>query len=91
MCDECQLDSLIDCSDEAKAQRDADIAALRALRMSLVTNVSDRGRSVSYDRRELGPMLDELLAEKYYCLYGTLPPAPAGRRLVGPPLIWKRL
>lgn len=90
MCDDCQVDPLVDCSDEAKAQRDADIATLRALRMSLVTNVSDRGRSVSYDRREIGPMLNDLLAEKYYCLYGTFPPVP-GRRLVGPPLIWKRL
>ena len=35
-------------------------------------------------------MLNELMAEKYYCLHGEFPPY-GGRRLVGPPVIWKGL
>lgn len=90
MCVDCQVNPLIDCSEAAQAQRDADIANLRALRLSVITNVSDRGRSVSYDRREIAPMLNDLLAEKFYCLYGYLPPSP-NRRFLAPPAVIKGL
>ena len=88
MCAECQVDPLIDCSDEARAHRREQIANLRDLMVSVVTSVSDRGRSVSYNYQQIGPALQMLMGEEYYCTYGRMP-ATGNLQFLGPPMITK--
>jgi len=87
MCVDCQVDPLIDCSDEAQAERAQQLRDIRAMLFSVVTNVSDRGRSVSYDRRELPNLEARLLGEMYYCRYGYLPTQSGIRFIPGPGII----
>jgi len=56
------------CNPEARAQRQQQIADLRAKIASGITSVADRGRSVSYNNPQwMWNILQSLEAEEDYC------------------------
>lgn len=69
----------LDCSEQAQAERRAQLVALMAKVRSGVTSIADRGRSVSYQNfATLGPILRNLRNEIDACELGYW---PRGRRI----------
>jgi hypothetical protein len=76
----------VDCSDDANDQRQQLLDRLIAQLYGGVTNVSDRGRSVSYaDATKLIPLITQLKREQTFCLTGIMP--ARGRRYFYVPLV----
>src|SRR5262245_61223320 len=73
------LASIIDCSDEGIERLRQQLQAMLDRRYSLINSVSDRSRSVSYAREEIGPLINELMAKIYFCETGFWPTSPGWR------------